>query len=60
MNEKDQIIMCLSLLMIIVNSLLLAIFIRKFFWIITFASLGVIYSLHNAREKQKKDIDKEQ
>ena len=59
MNEKDQIIMCLSLLMIIVNSLLLAIFISKFFWIITFASLGVIYSLHNAREKQKKDIDKE-
>ena len=59
MNEKDQIIMCLSLLMIIVNSLLLAIFINKFFWIITFASLGVIYSLHNAREKQKKDIDKE-
>ena len=59
MNERDQIIMCLSLLMIIVNSLLLAIFINKFFWIIAFASVGAIYSLHNAREKQKKDIDKE-
>lgn len=59
MNERDQIIICLSLLMIIVNSLLLAIFINKFFWIITFASVGVIYSLHNAREKQKKDIDKD-
>lgn len=59
MNERDQIIMCLSLLMIIVNSLLLAIFINKFFWIITFASVGVIFSLHSAREKQKKDIDKE-
>lgn len=59
MNDRDQIIMCLSVLMIIVNSLLLAIFINKFFWIIAFASVGVIYSLHNAREKQKKDIDNE-
>ena len=59
MNERDQIIMCLSLLMIIVNSLLLAIFINKFFWIIAFAGVGAIYTLHNAREKQKKDIDKD-
>ena len=59
MNNIDQIIITLSLLMIIVNSLLLAIFINKFFWIIAFASVGAIYSLHNAREKQKKDIDKD-
>ena len=59
MNVKDQIIIVISLLAIIVNSLLLAIFINKFFWIITFASVGVIFSLHSAREKQKKDIDKE-
>lgn len=59
MNTKDQLIMILSLLMIIVNSLLLAIFINRFFWIIAFASVGAIYSLHNAREKQKKDIDKD-
>ena len=59
MNTKDQIIIVISLLAIIVNSLLLAIFINKFFWIIAFASVGVIFSLHNAREKQKKDIDKE-
>ena len=59
MNEKDQIIITLSLLMIIVNSLLLAIVSNKFFWIIAFASVGAIYSLHNAREKQKKDIDKD-
>ena len=59
MNTKDQIIIVISLLAIIVNSLLLAIFINKFFWIIAFAGVGVIYTLHNAREKQKKDIDKE-
>ena len=59
MNIKDQIIIVISLLAIVVNSLLLAIFINKFFWIIAFASVGAIYSLHNAREKQKKDIDKE-
>ena len=59
MNTKDQLIITLSLLMIIVNSLLLAIFINKFFWIITFASVGVIFSLHSAREKQKKQLDKE-
>lgn len=59
MNNIDQIIMCLSLLMIIVNSLLLAIFINKFFWIIVFAGVGAIYILHRAREKQKKDIDKD-
>lgn len=59
MNTKDQLIITLSLLMIIVNSLLLAIFINKFFWIIAFAGVGAIYTLNNAREKQKKDIDKE-
>lgn len=59
MNTKDQLIITLSLLAIIVNSLLLAIFINKFFWIIAFASVGAIYTLHNAREKQKKDIDKD-
>ena len=59
MNTKDQLIITLSLLMIIANSLLLAIFINKFFWIIAFAGVGAIYTLHNAREKQKKDIDKE-
>ena len=59
MNTKDQLIITLSLLMIIVNSLLLAIFINKFFWIIAFASVGAIYTLHDAREKQKKDIDKD-
>ena len=59
MNVKDQIIIVISLLAIIVNSLLLAIFINKFFWIIAFAGIGTIYTLHNAREKQKKDIDKE-
>ena len=59
MNTKDQLIITLSLLAIIVNSLLLAIFINKFFWIIAFAGVGAIYSLHNAREKQKKDIDKD-
>ena len=59
MNTKDQLIITLSLLMIIVNSLLLAIFINKFFWIIAFAGVGAIYTLHSAREKQKKDIDKE-
>lgn len=59
MNTKDQLIITLSLLAIIVNSLLLAIFINKFFWIIAFASVGVIFSLHSAREKQKKQLDKE-
>ena len=59
MNVKDQIIIVISLLAIIVNSLLLAIFINKFFWIIAFAGVGAIYTLHRAREKQKKDIDKE-
>ena len=59
MNERDQIIMCLSLLMIIVNSLLLAIFINKFFWVIVCLGKASILCLHNAREKQKKDIDKE-
>lgn len=59
MNNIDQIIITLSLLMIIVNSLLLAIFINKFFWIIVFAGVGAIYILHRAREKQKKDIDKD-
>jgi uncharacterized membrane protein len=59
MNERDQIIMCLSLLMIIVNSLLLAIFINKFFWVIVWLGIASILCLHNAREKQKKDIDKE-
>ena len=59
MNIKDQIIIVISLLAIVVNSLLLAIFINKFFWIIAFASVGAIFSLHNAREKQKKDIDKD-
>lgn len=59
MNTKDQLIITLSLLAIIVNSLLLAIFINKFFWIIAFASVGAIYTLHDAREKQKKDIDKD-
>ena len=59
MSNIDQIIITLSLLMIIVNSLLLAIFINKFFWIIVFAGVGAIYILHRAREKQKKDIDKD-
>ncbi len=59
MNTKDQLIITLSLLMIIANSLLLAIFINKFFWILVFAGIGAILVLHRAREKQKKDIDKE-
>lgn len=59
MNTKDQIIICLSLLMIIVNSLLLAIFINKFFWVIVWLGIASMLCLHDAREKQKKDIDNE-